>query len=178
MGEPQPNIDNVKPKRLNNDNVATIAEKLRAQLLEEISEYKLGIIQSFLFGGPSKLFGDCGEFVIQGVKQAERFTYVWMTELNEENRKTILHYWLGYPEDTRLRDYSQYLDSPFWKYVSGLFKVARDFTCENCGRLLCPTQLVVHHRSYEHLGSELSHPEDMAVLCRDCHAEVHKKGGK
>ncbi len=37
--------------------------------------------------------------------------------------------------------------------------------CEQCG---CNRRLELHHKTYERLGEEL--PEDLQVLCRQCHA--------
>ena len=145
----------------------------RAEVLKEISEYKLNTIQSFMFGRPCKNYGDCVSFINPAIKQIERFAYTWMTELSEDTRKTIINYYLGHDGDKRTREYKEYTNTPIWKFTSCLMKFARNYTCESCGKRYNPAHLVVHHRTYEHLGSELDHGEDLAVLCTDCHLAVH-----
>lgn len=179
MKEPlsQPHNDNdiVAKEEKNNDNdiVVDNETEMWKTVRKEISEYKLDVIQNFMFGGTNKFFGDCTVFENAAIKQIERFAYVWMDELSEEGRKTVINYVLGTPEDDRTRYYSDYTNSPIWKYVSSVIKLVRNYTCEECGKRSNPAHLVVHHMSYAHLGSELNHLDDLAVLCTDCHMKVH-----
>lgn len=162
-------------KKNNNDN--DIVEEdgiyLRKKVLNEISEYKLRVVQEFMFGGPNKLFGDCGVFINPAIKQAERFLYVWMSEMSDESRKSIVNYRLGYEKDERTRAYKDYLNSPVWKYTSSVIKILKGYKCENCGKKYAPAHLVIHHNTYAHIGSELNYLEDVALLCNDCHMAVH-----
>ena len=172
----QPHIDNdivhKEEKNNDNDNVVDYETEMWKNIRDEITEYKQDIIQQFLFGN-NKFFGDCTVFVNTAIKQVERFTYIWMSELSEESRKIIINYYLGSPTDDRTREYKNYTNSPVWKFISSIFKIIRGCTCEECKEQFNPAHLVVHHKSYAHLGSELNYPEDVAVLCTDCHMKIH-----
>lgn len=152
----------------------------RKEVLSKISEYKLDIIQSFMFGGPNKNFGDNRPFVNTAIKQVCQFAYVWMTELDEETRKLIIQYYLFPDDGGRAREYQDYLDSPVWKYIASIAKLCSNFTCGMCGKEFYPSYLHVHHHSYTHLGSELNYMDDISVLCKDCHQKLHEinKEGK
>ena len=65
-----------------------------------------------------------------------------------------------------LRDYEQ---TVYWGIVSGIV-VFRDTRCRDCGR---GRSLVVHHRTYEHLGSEHENLQDLIGICWHCHARKH-----
>ena len=177
MEKPQNHNDNdiVILERNNNDIDIDVdnRSKLRERVLSEITEYKLNIIQQFMFGGCNKFFGDCTVFVNPAIKQVERFTYIWMNELSEKSRKIIINYCINSPIDNKTREYSQYTNSPVWKYISSIIKLLKNYTCENCEKRFNPAHLVVHHCSYAHLGSEINHLDEVAVLCRDCHMKVH-----
>lgn len=67
--------------------------------------------------------------------------------------------------------YREYLKAEHWKET-------RQAAIERAGSrcALCTyqgDQVDVHHRTYERLGEEL--PEDLAVLCHDCH-EAYELG--
>lgn len=173
-------FDNVLPKKesFDLDIDGEIIASNREKVLEEISEYNLNCIQAFMFGGPNKLYGDATDFVVPALKQIERFIYVWMNDLSEESRRSIINYWMGYDKDCRSRKYTDYLKSPAWRYVSGIIKMVKDYTCEECGKRTNPVCLVVHHKTYAHLGSELDHIDDLAVLCASCHMKIHGIGGQ
>ena len=156
-----------------NDNVGEVESSLRREILQEVTEYKLSIIQHFMFGGPNKNFGDCTVFINPAIRQIERFTYIWFNELSEESRKIIINFCIGDDNDTRSRDYKDYLNSPIWKYSSSIIKLVKGYTCERCSQQSNPTHLVVHHKTYAHLGSELYHLSDVELLCTDCHMKVH-----
>lgn len=174
MGKKQHNVNVAKAKE-NNVNVSK-SSNLRAKVLEKISEYKLNFIQDFMFGGSNMYYGDAGVFVNTGIKQAERFFYIWITELDEETRRMIINYILGDDEDSRTRAYSYYTNSPAWKYYSTLYKTLCGWTCNRCGKRSNPAHLVVHHKTYEHMGSEILYPDDMELLCRNCHMDEHGVG--
>lgn len=189
MGEAQPHIDKDITDLKGKNNVSDfdiahskewreLCKEARKGVRKEISEYKLDLMQRFLFGGPSKNYGDNLVFVTPALIQIERFVYDWMTRLSEESRKAILDYTMYSEDDDRARDYCDYLKTPVWRYISGIIKLFVNYTCEECGAQFHPTCLNVHHKSYEHLGSELNHLDDLAVLCKRCHMKVHGIGGE
>ena len=179
MGKSQQHNDNdiVESERRNNDNDIVVENgvrserSLREEVLEEISEYKLDHIEDFLFGN-NKFMSDCGAFINPAIKQIERFMYVWLNELSEETRRKIVCHTMNGAGDDK-RPYSWFTNSPLWKYESSVFKLMCNFTCGRCREKFNPAHLVVHHISYEHIGSELDHTEDLVVLCTDCHLAVH-----
>lgn len=73
----------------------------------------------------------------------------------------------GYGE--KMSAYNVYLQGDHWKnFREKTIKERKK--CEHCGT---EKNLIVHHKSYLNLGSEK--PEDVLVLCDDCHREVHEK---
>lgn len=168
-------IDNdiVEPKvRYNvNDNVRESESLLRKMVITDISEYKLIKIQQFLFNRGS--YDDCKSSINLAIKNLDKFVYMWFTELDEATRGVIAGMYLEYDGDSRRRPYKEYTESPIWKYTSSVIKCMRNYTCEKCKEQSNPAHLVVHHKTYKHLGSELQYPEDMQLLCNDCHLEEH-----
>jgi 5-methylcytosine-specific restriction endonuclease McrA len=66
---------------------------------------------------------------------------------------------------------------PYWAYLktNHWFRVkalALERACHQCA--LCPstTHLEVHHKTYARRGFEA--PEDVVVLCEDCHTRHHR----
>ena len=182
MGKFQRYNDNdiVESERRYNDN--DIVEKSwtreelssKEEVLKDITEYRLNRIEEFLFGG-NKFMSDCGVFVNPAIKQIDRFMYFWRNDLSEESRKKIIIYSM---HGTGKRPYSNFTNSPLWKYESSVFKLMHNYTCKICKKKFTPTRLVVHHITYEHIGSELDYPDDIAVLCTNCHMAVHGIRGK
>ena len=64
--------------------------------------------------------------------------------------------------------YPIYLRSPHWQRTRKLALKRAGHRCESCK---ATGPLEVHHLTYVRLRQEL--PEDLRVLCRDCHADVH-----
>ena len=64
--------------------------------------------------------------------------------------------------------YDQYMASDEWRERVNSYKAAAEWTCKECGST---ENLTGHHRHYMNLGNEL--PEDIEVLCWDCHRERH-----
>jgi len=64
--------------------------------------------------------------------------------------------------------YADYLQSTEWRVRRADALEAAGFRCQRCGHMY---GLDVHHVTYERLGNE--RPEDLVVLCRVCHAELH-----
>lgn len=152
-----------------NDNVR--GSYVRKIVVEDISEYKLIKIQHYLFsyGG----FDDYKSTINLTLKNLDKFVYEWYHELDEATRLVIAGMYLEYDGDSRARPYKEYTESPIWKYTSSVIKCMRSYTCERCKKKSNPAHLVVHHKSYKHLGSELQHLEDMELLCNTCHLEEH-----
>lgn len=67
-------------------------------------------------------------------------------------------------------NYYDYLKSPQWQTVRGAALKRANYQCEKCKSA---KNLEVHHITYKRLGYEL--PEDLIVLCKDCHENVHSK---
>lgn len=174
--------DNVLFKRKDNDidivskqNGFNCSNYLREKVLKEITEWKLDHIQEYLYGGNNYL-GNCGAFVNLSVKQAERCMYIWMYELSEEARKIIIFHKLQGNDKFDNISYKDYTNSPLWKYMSSVFKMMHGYCCARCNKRAYPAHLVVHHLSYDHVGSEFEHLDEIQVLCKECHAEVHGFG--
>ena len=68
-------------------------------------------------------------------------------------------------------DYHAYLLSPEWKTKRDERVIAAGRRCQVCNS---PHLLECHHRTYERIGNEL--PEDLFVLCRECHQTFHDNG--
>jgi hypothetical protein len=71
--------------------------------------------------------------------------------------------------------YDVYLRSRAWRAFRAEMLALVDGTCEGCGVSEDESLLLVldlHHRNYDRLGWEL--PDDVAVLCRPCHAAEHE----
>jgi hypothetical protein len=67
-------------------------------------------------------------------------------------------------------NYHFYIQSPEWKAKADAAKERADHRCQLCNG---DGVLHTHHRTYERLGNEL--PEDLIVLCANCHAKFHDK---
>jgi 5-methylcytosine-specific restriction endonuclease McrA len=75
---------------------------------------------------------------------------------------------LGMMAGNRRVDYYAYIASPAWKRKADAAKERARFRCQVCNRSRDEgARLEAHHRTYERLGHE--RPEDITVLCRDCH---------
>jgi len=71
------------------------------------------------------------------------------------------------------KSYSDYLESAHWCKVKTEFLSSRIKQCAVCK---VKKRLVVHHKTYETLGCECD--EDLVILCRDHHEELHKLARK
>lgn len=65
------------------------------------------------------------------------------------------------------KNYEEYIKSQEWREKAEEAKAKAGNRCQVCNRSRAEVQLDAHHRTYERLGNEL--PEDITVLCRDCH---------
>lgn len=66
--------------------------------------------------------------------------------------------------------YDDYLHSAHWQRTRQLALEHYGRSCFSCG---ATSQLQVHHRTYERVGSERL--RDLAVVCDDCHRRIHRK---
>lgn len=67
--------------------------------------------------------------------------------------------------------YREYLISPEWRERRRIEISAAGYVCQICGIYGERRRFQVHHLTYERRGDEL--PEDLLVLCGDCHRDVH-----
>lgn len=68
-------------------------------------------------------------------------------------------------------DYDEeFLQTPYWKIVASYSKYKAKYRCSMCNST---EKLNVHHRYYGTHGEEIYHPEDLFVLCNDCHYRFH-----
>ena len=72
-------------------------------------------------------------------------------------------------------EYEKLLKSDYWKGYSYSLIKERNFTCEDCGRRF-PNErnkLQVHHLVYRDTNPWSYKPEELIVLCEDCHKRRH-----
>lgn len=69
-------------------------------------------------------------------------------------------------------NYSDYVLTDRWKGIATEVKRRAGWRCQVCNSGL---DLNAHHRTYEILGSEEKHMDDLVCLCRRCHALFHGK---
>lgn len=82
---------------------------------------------------------------------------------------------IGLIAGNRRVDYYTYIGSPEWKAKADAAKKRVGYRCQVCNKGRDEGAILdAHHRTYERLGHEK--PEDITVLCRDCHElyEVNK----
>lgn len=70
----------------------------------------------------------------------------------------------------RSMPYKEYLRTPEWQATRESKLRSARYRCQVCGG---GGLLDVHHRTYERRGHEK--PDDLTVLCRDCHGLFHEK---
>ena len=82
--------------------------------------------------------------------------------------------WGAVAEHIKNMPYNEFLQTPYWYFVSKSQKHRAQYKCELCGAV---GKLHVHHKSYEHHGWEHTHDgsKDLIVLCNNCHAKFHDK---
>ncbi len=68
--------------------------------------------------------------------------------------------------------YQEYLNSNYWRLASDAVKAKAKYRCQVCN---ASSNLDAHHRTYENLGNELNHLDDLVCLCRTCHSMFHGK---
>lgn len=84
----------------------------------------------------------------------------------------------------RRKCYQAFLGSPAWKVLRAAALDLAGYRCQGehthgmttvrCGET---DRLTVHHQTYARFGGR-EQPEDLLVLCRDCHNRLHAMEGK
>lgn len=75
--------------------------------------------------------------------------------------------------ESKALPYPDFLKSTYWDIVRGTKLKRAKFMCELCNT---KGELHVHHKTYEHHGTEHEHMNDLIVLCKGCHQTFHGKG--
>ena len=72
-------------------------------------------------------------------------------------------------------EYARLLKSDYWKGYSYSIIKERNFTCEDCGRRFYNerNKLQVHHLVYRDVKPWSYKPEELIVLCEECHKRRH-----
>ena len=72
-------------------------------------------------------------------------------------------------------EYENLLQSDYWKGYSYSLIKERNFTCEDCGRSFpnMRNMLKVHHLVYRDANPWSYNPEELIVLCKECHQKRH-----
>ena len=66
---------------------------------------------------------------------------------------------------------TSHINSAHWKVLKLSIIAKRGMSCERCGQHKMSVDL--HHLTYVRFGREL--PEDVKLLCRDCHKLMHPR---
>jgi hypothetical protein len=66
--------------------------------------------------------------------------------------------------------YREFLETHYWRILGNYLRAIHRNRCERCGRRY---GLQVHHCSYDHVGAEYRHLEELALLCNECHIKAH-----
>jgi hypothetical protein len=67
--------------------------------------------------------------------------------------------------------YRAWMSSKEWADMRRKFIEDAGYKCNLCRSAI---NLCVHHINYEHLCMEDEHPEDVIVVCRNCHEKLHE----
>ena len=72
-------------------------------------------------------------------------------------------------------EYENLLKSDYWKGYSYSLIKERNFTCQDCGRCFPGerNKLEVHHLVYRNINPWSYRPEEVVVLCEECHKKRH-----
>lgn len=72
-------------------------------------------------------------------------------------------------------EYHKLLATDYWRGFSYSIIKERNFTCEDCGRTFYNerNKLQVHHLVYRDINPWSYRPDELVVLCRECHAKRH-----
>lgn len=70
-------------------------------------------------------------------------------------------------------NYYAYITSDEWRNKAEKAKARAGYRCQICNAHQSDVMLHAHHRTYERLGNE--RPDDITVLCEECHGKFHDK---
>ena len=75
------------------------------------------------------------------------------------------------------KEYRDLLKSDYWKGYSYSLIKERNFTCQDCGRQFINqrNKLQVHHLKYRDAKPWSYNPNELVVLCEDCHKKAHNE---
>src|SRR5215831_7382600 len=62
--------------------------------------------------------------------------------------------------------YSSFLETHYWWVLGRYVRLLHNNRCDFCRS---PFNLQVHHRTYDHVGAEYRHLDNLALLCNRCH---------
>ena len=72
-------------------------------------------------------------------------------------------------------EYTSYLKSEYWKGYSYAIIKEREFICQDCGKQFYNqrNRLQVHHLHYRDVKPWSYKPDEIVVLCEECHKRRH-----
>ena len=91
---------------------------------------------------------------------------------------TMLEAFAGVPEldeheafhaAARAMNYKRYIRTLYWGIIRG-WMTSQTPRCAQCGN---PGRLQIHHKTYDHRGSEHLNLQDLEVICSLCHKSEH-----
>lgn len=106
-------------------------------------------------------------------KSSETFTFNNLFLENKFDGTIIESEFFNEKEDiNKLKSmpYKEYLQTEHWKQTRGKALKKANYRCELCNSKI---DLNVHHKTYENRGEEK--PNDLIVLCHNCHSKFHDK---
>lgn len=77
-----------------------------------------------------------------------------------------------FSEYLRTLPYQRFLETRYWRAVRLQAMHQFRHTCAVCEQKVPGVE--VHHRTYDHRGSEYLHFDDLRLLCARCHNTVHE----
>lgn len=103
---------------------------------------------------------------------ADRFLYVVVKRRGKRTyRSKRLKKFLKAEKEPWRQRYRSHINSAHWKVLKLSIIAKRGMSCERCGQHKMSVDL--HHLTYVRFGREL--PEDVKLLCRDCHKLMHPR---
>lgn len=94
------------------------------------------------------------------------------TVKSPEGKSTLIARCPVYTKKDDRRLYYEYIESPLWHEIRNQI-IASSPYCEGCGKSENEVKLVAHHKSYNNLCFE-DETGDCAVMCGECHMEIHR----
>lgn len=97
---------------------------------------------------------------------------IYLTRLRKEMQESK-HRQKKIEEDRMMyAEYNEQLESKEWEAYRNFILVAKGHECEVCGK---KTWLQIHHKAYKNGHKAWEYlPNEVVVLCRDCHKNIHK----